>query len=45
MQAVHYRFHTAGKTMDEQHVFMAFTVRDSVWKHLENAAFARLGKL
>ena len=33
------------KTMDEQHVFVAFTVRDSVWKHLENATFARLGKL
>ena len=33
------------KTMDEQHVFMAFTVRDSVWKRLENAALARSGKL
>ena len=33
------------KTVDEQHVFMAFTVSNSVWKRLENVALARTGKL
>ena len=33
------------KTIDEHHVFMAFTVSNSVGKRLENAAFAHSGKL
>ena len=37
-------FPSNGKTIDE-HVFMAFTVSNSVGKRLENAAFARSGKL
>ena len=38
-------FPSNGKTIDEHHVFMAFTVSNSVGKRLENAAFARSGKL
>ena len=38
-------FSWSRKTIDEQHVFMAFTVSNSVGKRLENAAFARSGKL
>ena len=33
------------KTIDEQHVFTAFTISNSVGKRLEIAAFASSGKL
>ena len=38
-------FSWSRKTIDEHRVFMAFTVSNSVGKRLENAAFARSGKL
>ena len=38
-------FSWSGKTINKHHVFIAFTVDNSVGKRLENAAFARSGKL
>ena len=38
-------FSWSRKTINKHHVFIAFTVDNSVGKRLENAAFARSGKL
>ena len=38
-------FSWSRKTIEKHHVFMAFTVSYSAGKRLENAAFARTGKL
>ena len=38
-------FSWSRKTIEKHHVFMAFTVSNSVGKHVENEAFAHTGKL
>ena len=38
-------FSWSRKTINKHHLFIAFTVDNSVGKRLENAAFARSGKL